>query len=125
MFAVTIAFGNTSWRLLYKTAEKAEEHFNFVSAPPDKTQDFNATTRVNLIDDFGQRAMFVLPAVVAAMLENLDESKLGMIELGLHNQRAQVGLQARAEQDPTCRPGGNRGGPGIITPMGMPNGRLS
>lgn len=125
MFAVTIAFGNTSWRLLYKTAEKAEEHFNFISTPPDKTQDFNATTRIQLTDDFGQRAMFVHSAVVGVMLEDLNESKLATIELGLHQQRTQVGFQARAEADPTCRAGATRGGPGIITPMGMPNGRLS
>lgn len=122
MFAVTVAFGNISWRLLYKSEEKALEHFTKVSCDPDVVHEFTKHSRIQLIDDFGQRAVFVHSAITGIMLENLDESKIGAIEMGLHNKRTEVGFQARAEQDPTVRAAGGRS-PAIINPMG--NGRFS
>ena len=123
MFAVTVAFGSISWRLLYKSEEKANEAFALISAPPDKTVDFNSKTSFVLVDDFGQKAFFHASTVMGGMLENLDESKIGAIEMGLHNKRTEVGFQQRAENDPTVRAAAAGRGPGIIAPMG--NGRFS
>jgi hypothetical protein len=125
MFAVTIAFGNQSWRLLYKTEEAAQGAYAALTQPIDKTHDFNAQLRMAMVDDFGQKACFLLSAIIGAMLENLDESKLGTIEMGLHQQRTQAAFQARVENDPTIRAAAamRQQGPSILIPMG--NGRLS
>lgn len=122
MFSVTIAFGATSWRLLFKDGDKAEQCYMQASNGVDKTQQFNDATHVSFIDDFGQKACFKRAAVDAVMLENMDESKLGAIELALHNARMQASGQQRAEADPTLRASRMTGAP-ILTPMG--NGRMS
>lgn len=122
MFSVTIAFGATSWRLLFKDGDKAENTFSAITQPVDKTQHFHAEERITFIDDFGQKACFKRAAVDAVMLENMDESKLGAIELALHNARMQASGQQRAEADPTLRAARMTGAP-ILTPMG--NGRMS
>lgn len=122
MFSVTIAFGTQSWRLLFKTREKAEACYEASTNPVDKTQHFSGSDNINFTDDFGQRTSFVRAAVIGAMLEDMDESKLGAIEYGLHQQRTQVGFQQRAEGDPTLRAAQSSRTP-ILTPMG--NGRFN
>jgi hypothetical protein len=122
MFAVTIVFGNTSWRLLYKDEKKAEEAYNFVKQPAHKTVSFNPDLRIELIDDFGQRAFFTTASINGGMLENLDESKLGAIEMALHQARTEIAGRQRAESDPTLRAASMNRGPAIVSPMG-PNGR--
>lgn len=122
MFAITIAFGAQSWRLLYKTQERAEAHFAEFEQPADKTTQFSASTHKVFIDDFGQRAVLKMDAVIGAMFENLEESKLGTIEMGLHQQRTQMSFQQRAESDPTIRSAAAMRGPAVLTPMGG-NGR--
>lgn len=124
MFAITVAHGVQSWRLLYKTEEKAADHFSDLTAPVDKTVGFSAATHKNFMDDFGQRAHFRLDAITGVMYENLDESKLANIELGLHQQRTQVGFQQRAESDPTIRAAQRNRGPAVIDPTSF-NGRMS
>lgn len=122
MFAITVSHGVQAWRLLYKTEEKAQQHFDDLTAPVNKTQDFNAPTHKNFIDDFGQRACLRLDTITGVMLENLDESKLANIEMGLHQQRTQVGFQQRAESDPTIRAASQRRGPAVIDPTAGFNG---
>lgn len=123
MFAVTVAFGPQSWRLLYKTQEAAERCWMQLTSPADRTQTFNGATHGSFQDDFGQRAYFKLADIAGVMLENLDESKLGSIEFGLHQQRTQVSFQQRAESDPTIRAAASMRGPAILSPMS--NGRTS
>lgn len=122
MFAVSIAFGTHSWRMLFKDEEKANKAYELASQPATKTHEFSAPTAIALIDDFGQRATFRLDSVIGTMLENLDESKVANIEMALHQQRTQMSFQQRAEADPTIRAARASGGPAIISPMG---GRLS
>lgn len=122
MFAITVSHGVQAWRLLYKTEEKAEEIYNRLAVPIDKTMDFNVTTRIAAEDDFGQRATFKVADITGVMLENLDESKLANIEMGLHQQRTQVGFQQRAESDPTIRAASQRRGPAVIDPTAGFNG---
>lgn len=123
MFALTIAFGPHSCRLLYKEEQHATAAFTSITQPVDKTQHFHAELRMTLNDDFGQKACFRLDAITGVMLENLDESKIANIEMGLHQKRTQMSFQQRAEADPTIRAARMSGSPPIITPMG--NGRMS
>lgn len=121
MFAITVAFGAQSWRLLYKTQERAEADWASLTAPTNKIDSFNGIEHASMQDDFGQRARIKLDAVAGLMFENLDESKLGTIEWGLHQQRTQMSFQQRAESDPTIRAAAAMRGPAVISPMG--NGR--
>lgn len=123
MFSLSISFGpiGTTWRLLYKTEEKAFEHFAFANSPKDKTVDFNGDERIRLEDDFGQIASFKRDALHGIMLENLDQSKLGNIEMALHNAHVQAEGQSRAENDPALR--SRVRGPSVISPIGG-NGRF-
>lgn len=121
MFAITVAFGAQSWRLLYKTQEPAEAAWTLLSAPESKVDSFTVPICVSVVDDFGQRAHIKLNAIVGLMFENLDESKLGSVEWGLHQQRTQLSFQQRAENDPTIRAAAAMRGPAVISPMG--NGR--
>lgn len=114
MHALSIVIGLASWRLLYKTPEKAEEHFNFTT--PDKTHEFNPTEWIQLIDDFGQRAKLRRDQISAVMLEDLNESKLGTIEYNIHSQLVQREFQKRAESDPRLR-APHVNSPSIISPM--------
>ena len=115
MFSLTIAFGNTNWRLLYKTEEKANEHYMLARAP-DKTAHFNPEGHFELTDDFGQRACINRASINGVMLENLDQSRVGNIEFGMHNARTQIALQKRLQAEPGMR-GPMMGGPGIVNPM--------
>jgi len=122
MFSLTIVFGSTSWRLLYKDEKKAEEHYSFAKAPIANLTEFNPSERFELTDEFGQRATFRRSDIMAVMFENLDESKLGTIEYALHQMRTQVSGQQRAEHDPTLRAARRGTSPSIVSPMG-PNGQ--
>lgn len=119
MFCLTVVFGPaaTNWRLLYKDGEKAQAAFNLLSRTPNKTTEFNPDTRVQLVDDFGQRVFFNVEQVCAAMVENLDESKIGVIEFSLHHARVQANTQQRAEADPGLRAAAMSRGPAMISPM--------
>ena len=125
MFAVSICFGVTCWRLLYKTEEKAVEHFNFANDAMhgDKTREFNILEQIKLEDDFGQICSLRSKEINGIMLENMDESQLGSIEMALHNARTQTTAQRQAETDPVLRAARSVASPAIISPMGMGNGR--
>lgn len=119
MFAVTVAFNNMAWRLLYKDEDKAKGAFELIMSPVDKMTQFNPTECLMFTDDFGQRAFFRRSAIGAAMFENLDESKVASIEMAIHNAHTEAGARQRAESDPTLRAArvvNNR--PGVISPMG-------
>lgn len=125
MYSVSIAFSVVCWRLLYKTEEKANEHFNFISDAlhGDKTMDFSVNQRISLEDDFGQRCSLRTKDIGGVMVENMDQSKLGNIEVMLHNARTQTTAQRQAETDPVLRASRPHASPAIISPMG--NGRIS
>ena len=118
MFSISIAFGNANWRLLFKTEEKAADAYTKLTSPADKTVHFNAAERADIVDDFGQRMSIPHGANAGIMLENMDESKLGTIEYGIHNARTNAAFQQRAQSDPTLRGIRQGQGPGIISPMG-------
>lgn len=115
MFSLTICLGAASWRLIYKTEDKAAQHYATARAP-DRTVDFNPNEHFELEDDFGQRACFRRSAIVAVMLENLMQSRAGSIEFGMHNAYTQRDLQKRMQADPSFR--SPMSGPAMLNPMG-------
>lgn len=123
MFAITVSHGVQAWRLLYKTQEKAAQHFSDLSAPAAKTHEFNPPLYRNFIDDFGQTACFRVDAITGIMLEDLDQSKFGNIEMGLHQARTQVGFNQRQQSDPSLRAANAVRSPAMIDPTGFNGGR--
>ena len=116
MFSLTIAFGNQSWRLLYKTEEKTREHYSLLLQRADRSANFNPPEYVELDDDFGQSVHLRSSAINGVMFEALDQSRVGNIEFGMHNARTQIALQKRLQAEPGMR-GPMMGGPGIVNPM--------
>lgn len=119
MHSLSITFGptGTTWRLLFKSQDSADAAVNFLSIDTG-----GVLARVSITDDFGQKACFEGRSIHGWMLENLDESKVAMIELNLHNSRTQASMQQRVDADPTLRAAAASRGPGLISPMG--NGRM-
>lgn len=113
MYALTICFGpvGTSWRLLYKTKEQATHAFN------------NGTIGdcFEVTDDFGQVCRVEEKNIHGRMLEDLDESKIGNVEMALHGARTQASAQRQAEADPALRTARMAQSPAMLNPMG--NGR--
>lgn len=111
MFSLSIAFGGgtaTIWALLYKTEEKANDHFNFL-----KSQIIPGEF-IQLQDDFGQSFCISRANIVAVMFEDLEQSKLGQIERGLHQARTHAKGQQMASADPTLRTAAMTAGPSVL-----------
>lgn len=87
MFSMTISFGNSGTQLLFKTKEAFE-------AAKEKYKTSKATNfegdELHLIDDYGIEILVKRSAVHGTMFEDLDQSKLGHIERGLHQVRLQI-----------------------------------
>lgn len=118
MHQISIVFGptGTTWALLFKSAEKADEARNTLKT----ARDFAKGVIVTVSDDFGQQADLLASAIVGVMLESLDDSQQATIERGIHHARTQVKAQSRAQADPllkTARMSG--GGPAVLSPHGM------
>jgi hypothetical protein len=116
MYSLTIVFGptGTAWRLLFKEKERAEKAFRDTELPD-----------VTILDDFSQ-SVHITGKMHGVMLENLNESKLGFIEMKLHDLRAQKDAAERIKSDPALAAAirasqGNQGMP-ILQPSmgGMP-----
>lgn len=84
MFSMTISFGNSGTQLLFKTKEAFEAAKEKYKTP--KTTSYE----LHLIDDYGIEILVKRSAVHGAMFEDLDQSKLGHIERGLHQVRLQI-----------------------------------
>lgn len=117
MYSLTIVFGNpsTTWRLLFKSKEKAETATGLLSDHP--TQD------LHISDDFGQSANIKANTINGRMLENLDESQNAYVEMQLHNWRVQAKSQERGRADPALRAA--QRGPAVISPNMGGNGMMS
>lgn len=118
MFSLSINFGpaGTVWGLLFKTKEAANDAVKNLLSDPQG----------GVSDDFGQIFIGSQEHINAVLLEDLSESKLGMVERMLHEARTRAAATTQAQHDPALRTAQMSQGPGIITPMGMPaaNGRM-
>lgn len=108
MFSLTIALRDnpTVWTLLYKKKETAAAAWAIIIA-----NQFHEIT-----DDYGQ-ALFLPVGVNAALLEDMDESKLAHIERAMHNAHTNADANSRANADPKLRLSVSRPGPAVLTPM--------
>lgn len=114
MHALSIAMGPVVWRLLFKDADKAKEAESKIS--------FVDGVEVPLEDDYGQRVRVCGGAVSGVMLEDLDKSKQGAVEFGLHQARTQSLYTKMAEADQGLRAARSMQGPAMLSQMG---GRMS
>lgn len=115
MHSLSIALGNVSWRLLFKTKESIQ-----IAVDTCRT----GTTAIDITDDFGQQCFAVRKAIHGMLIEDMDLSKLGTIEVALHGARTNVDANHRAQTDPALRASRLTGGPAMIQP-GIGNGRFS
>lgn len=114
MHSLTIWFGHgttTAIRLLYKDATKAEEALR-LAYPQEPEAVVNALFK----DDYGQQFIVDTSRVSAAMLEDLDESKVGTIEYAIRNARIQAQANLRAQNDPVIK-SAQLGGRGSVMPF--------
>lgn len=108
MFSLTIALRDnpTIWTLLYKKKEAAQAAWTIVTA--------GQFHEVN--DDYGQ-SVFLPSGVSAALLEDMDESRLAHIDRALHNARTNADANSRANADPALRMAAARTGPAVLSSM--------
>lgn len=112
MFSLTIVFGPgpTAWQLLFKTQEMARAATKLIY---EKTTDA-------VEDDFGHTCI-VSGEIHGLVLEDLEVSKMGHIELALHQARTQAKAHMMGNADPALKAAGlmnpSQGGPAMLSPM--------
>jgi hypothetical protein len=129
MHSLTIAFGEGQimcWRLMFTSEENALRAWSiFNGAPtqlplaPVKLDTSDAARSMEwhrnptpsqdvatITDDYGQTCAVKLSDIKGLMLEDMDRSQLGDIEMRLHGARTQAKAQTRAQSDPSLRGGG-------------------
>ena len=108
MFCLNVALGNTSWRLLFRDEEKAQEAFSiFVK---------RYAPQFTVVDDFGQTLVAQAESVHGAMLEDMDKTKMAHVEMALHQARTQNLATKMAQTDPSLKTPAM--GPSVLNPMG-------
>lgn len=112
MFSLSIALGNTQWRLMYRKVEDAEKAWAILNQPASPVQ---------LDDDFGQRIVVKSQQIAGVMFEDMDKSKMANVALMLFNTSVQMTAQKQVQSDPAFRAAAQ--GPAIVSPMG--NGRFN
>jgi len=118
MHLLTIVFGPspTPWALLFEKTEAADRAL--IDLKTAKAA--NAGT-VDIVDDFGQRAIIEVQTIHGFMLEDMEQSKLAHIERGLHQARTQARANQMAQGDPVLKNAAMMQGPAMLSPMGGPN----
>jgi hypothetical protein len=116
MYSISIAFENspTVWGLMFKDRKTADAAWHKIAAESPATVE----------DDFGQRLEIRRENISGLMFEDMELSKLALIERSLHQARTQVKAKQMADADPMLRTAMmSSGGPAIISPMGQGNSR--
>ena len=109
MFSLTLAVGTHSWRLLYRDADKAMRAYKHAA---------NVEGDFDFEDEFGQKVVVKAGELIGACLEDLDKSKMGLVEMALHQARTQNAATAAAQADPSLRAMRQNAGSPILSPMG-------
>lgn len=107
--SLSIALGNISWRLLFKTEESANVALMKIQGQTD-------SARIEIADDFGQKFTSRIGLLHGFMLEDLDQTKMAHAELMLHQARAQALATKMAQSEPDLRRPPTS--PAILNPMG-------
>ena len=111
MFCLNIALGNTSWRLLFKDAEKAKAAYDNLKPLP------MSPANIQVEDDFGQTACLSMSSIQGLMLEDMDKTKLAHVEMALHQARTQNLATKMAQSDQGLRASSMMQGPAVLNPM--------
>ncbi|MFA5897705.1 MAG: hypothetical protein WC829_01200 [Hyphomicrobium sp.] len=109
MFCLNIALGNTSWRLLFKTEDRARLVYEVISNP--------VIENLILDDDFGQQLCAKVAHIHGFMLEDMDKTKLAHVEMALHQARTQILATKMAQSDQGLRTSSMMQGPAVLNPM--------
>lgn len=109
MFIINVALGNTSWRLLYKTEDRARLAYELISNP--------VIENLILDDDFGQQLCAKAAHVYGFMLEDMDKTKMAHVEMALHQARTQGLATKMAQHDPALKAQSTMS-PSVLNPMG-------
>lgn len=115
MFSMTVAFGSTGASLLFKTKETFE-------AAKEKLRASKATSfegdELHLADDFGMEIMVKRTSVHGATFEDMEQTKLGHVERGLHQFRTQMAADKAGTAAPDIAQylRGRGAGPAVISP---------
>ena len=110
MFSITIALGNVSWRLLYKSEESAAHATSII-------QDTKHLSEIRVDDDFGHSLTVPTKSLHGILVEDLDKTKMAHVELGLHQARIQAAANKAGQADPGLRASAMTNSPGVLTPM--------
>jgi hypothetical protein len=113
MFSLSVIVGPTVWGFLFKTEEAAMKSVEAIAVGKDGD-------RVEVFDDFGQRAAMEFRSIGGWMLEDLNESKLAHVARALHQAHINAECHKAAYSDPALQQVAR--GPAILSPMG--NGRF-
>ena len=103
--------GATTWSLLFKDKEKADEvykNLDIVTVSGDPVQ---------VEDQFGQRFTFKGASIDGIMYDDMSVSQLAYIERALHQARTQAKAQTRANTDPEMRGANAMHGPAVLRPF--------
>ena len=106
--SVSVVFGHTSVRFMFKSKEKAEALRSFRCDHP--TQD------LIIDDDFGQRGEIRASSIHGIIIEDMDLSKTAGVEFMLHNTRIHSQATTRAQNDPALK-ADRRASPQVLTPF--------
>ena len=109
MFALNIALGNNSWRLLFRDGEEATSIFEKISKRP-------AQGSITIEDDYGQTFFTRDPKSIHILFEDMDKTKLAQVEMALHNARTQALATKTAQADPGLRAAAAMQGPRMLDP---------
>jgi hypothetical protein len=117
MYMLSIVFGPSPvpWGMLFRDKELADAAYKEATRP--------GATTISIADEFGQHATLNAAAVHGVMLEDMEKSKLGMIERALHQERLKVKANEMARVDPVLKTAAMTQGAPILQPFGgRPNG---
>lgn len=109
MYAITVNVGNVSWQLLFRDQERFNSSLQALTLS-------DPISTLTLADDFGQTTEFKRSSLHGFFAEDLDQSRLAHIEMGLHRHKTQMDFQKRAGADPGLRQ------PAVLQPMPGGNG---
>lgn len=111
MHSLTICFGPTGtiWNLMFKSEEGLK------AAEEKAMQDPTRETYFVMTDDYGQNVSIKREQIIATLLQDMDQSALVQIEVGVHNLRTQARTQQRAATEPALKAAMMAQGPAVLS----------
>ena len=120
MYLLSIVFGPSPvpWGLLFRDEKLANDAMTVCVTAKD-----GGRSSIELVDEFGQHVLMDTSNIHGVMLEDMEKSKLGMIERAIHQERLKVKANEMARVDPVLKTAAMTQGAPILQPFGgRPNG---